>query len=370
MDFSIQHPERSRAPVVIAAVLALFFLIPAAGAMDVPPVGESGAVSPYQALMNDAASNHNAAIQNMQKCSYNAALQNADRITSDGNSIYSAWGQQAQGRILLDDANNIRSAVSGLRNGQAVTFYDIVNNRNVRISPCGPVNPTPVVTPTSMVTGSAPSPMIPGLSYEDEGLIGGILILLVAVGFVVMLAAKAGRSRRGRTQGAQPGRRRHGPGRIPALRRQPAGYSHAPVPGPGAGPYESPPSAPGPDEYGVPPSVPTAAGGHPLEDMGVISHTPPLHPAVSSLQVARVGNFVRMDWTEPPFDPAKEQLIGYDVSRGEPVPWSTKLERVFLGQVDPGVHSFTAPYLDGALYYNVRPIYRTFEGLIVFGPAF
>jgi hypothetical protein len=77
-----------------------------------------------------------------------------------------------------------------------------------------------------------------------------------------------------------------------------------------------------------------------------------------------------MDWTPPQLDPAQEQLIGYDVFRSEPVSWSTAPERVFLGQVGPGVHSFTAPYMEGALYYNVRPIYRTLEGLIIFGPAF
>jgi hypothetical protein len=316
--------------------------------------------------MNDAAANHNAAIRNMQMCSYTAALQNADRITADGNTISKTWGQYGQGNILLQDANNIRSAVSALKNGQTVTFYDIVNNRNIRFSPCGSGNPTPGVT-VSPNPGGGPDTSL----LDTEFIVFGVIIAagLVLIGAAVLSqAAKARRAGQGGTKGAAPRRRFGGPARRPAPRRLPVNYTAGPATGPGAGPYAGAPQTPG--EYGPPPSVPSVEGGHPQGDMGVIGHTPPLHPPVSSLQVTRVGNFIRMDWTPPQFDPAQEQLIGYDLSRSEPVSWSTALEHTNLGQVGPGVNSFTVPFKEGALYYNVRPIYRTREGIIVFGPAF
>jgi hypothetical protein len=367
MDPSFPHAEYfNDACIVIATVLALAVAIHPVIAADVPGIGASGPVTPYQSLMDDAAANHNAAIQNMQTCSYSAALQNANRITSDGNAIYTTWGQHGQGNILLQDANNIRSAVSALKNGQTVTFYDIVNNRNIRLSPCGSGNPTPGVTASP---GGAPD-----TSFLETGFIA--FWVIVAVGLVLIgaaalsHAAKGRRAGRGGTEAAQPKRRMGGPARRPALRRLPMNYRAEPATGPGAGPYSAPPPGAGEGEYGPPPSIPSAEGGHPLEDMGVIGHTPPLHPPVSSLQVTRIGDFIRMDWTPPQFDPAQEQLIGYDVSRSEPVSWSTALEHVSLGQVGPGVNSFTVPFKEGALYYNVRPIYRTREGIIIYGPAF
>ena len=353
--------------IIVATAFVFVIAIHPAVAADVPPVGASGPVTPYQNLMNDATANHNAAIQNMQKCSYTAALQNADRITADGNTIYTTWGQHDQGKILLQDADNIRGAVSGLRNGQTVNFYDIVNNRNIRFSPsCGSTSPTQSAT-------ASPGGGIDTSSLDDAFTAFGVILVtgLILIGaFALMHAAKARSAGQGGTKGAAPRRRFGGPARRPAMRRLPATYSAAPATGPGAGPYSAPLDGAGEGQYGIPPSVPSAEGGHPLEDMGVIGHTPPLHPPISSLQVTRVGNFVRLDWTPPQFDPAKEQLIGYDVFRSEPVNWSTAPERVYLGQVGPGVNSYTVPYMDGALYYNVRPIYRTREGIIVFGLPF
>ncbi len=352
--------------IIVVTVFVFVIAIHPAVAADVPPVGASAPVTPYQDLMNDAAANHNAAIQNMQKCSYTAALQNADRITADGNTIYTTWGQHDQGKILLQDANNIRSAVAALKKGQSVTFYDIVNNRNIRFSPsCGSTSPTP--SETSSGSGIDTS------SLDDAFTAFWVIVAagLVLIGAAALSHAAKGRSAgQGGSKGAAPRRRFGGPARGPASRRLPVNYTAVPATGPGAGPYSAPPPGGGQGEYGIPPSTPSAEGGHPLEDMGAISHTPPLHPPVSSLQVTTVGNFVRLDWTPPQFDPAQEQLIGYDVFRSEPVSWSTALEHADLGQVGPGVNSFSVPFKEGALYYNVRPIYRTREGIIVFGPAF
>lgn len=343
----------------IAAVIGLLILIPPVCAAEVPAVGDSGPVSPYQTLMNDAAANHNSAIQNMQRCSYTAALQNADRITSDGNSIYSTWGQHDQGRILLTDANNIRSAVSSLKNGHSVTFPDIVNNRNIPLSPCSNGNPTMTVT-VSPPYGEGPDTS----SVEDLFNIFAVVVATGLILIVLVAAAVASRKARsgGSTRAGRPKHGRRGSSRFPGFRPMPASYGHAPAEGPLPGGGET--------TTGPPPSLPSPDGGHPLEDRGKVAPTPPLHPGVSGLQVARVGNLVRMDWTPPAFDRAQEQLIGYEVFRSEPVSWSTQPQRTSLGTVGPDVRNYTVPYLDGSLYYNVRPIYRTYDGHILFGPPF
>jgi hypothetical protein len=94
-----------------------------------------------------------------------------------------------------------------------------------------------------------------------------------------------------------------------------------------------------------------------------------VHPPVSGLQVSRVQNTVHLEWKPPGHDPSKEQLIGYEVFRQEPARMSTGLQRVSLGTVDPGVQKFDVGFMDGARFYNVRPIYRTQDG-IVYGPGF
>ena len=152
-----------------------------------------------------------------------------------------------------------------------------------------------------------------------------------------------------------------GPGQIPGGFRGPAPYHPA---------YTASPSpAPGEGQAGIPPSWPSAAGGQPVDGPGIVPSAPPVHPPVSGLQVARLGDRVHLEWKPPAHDPSREELIGYEVFRQEPSKMSTALERVSLGTVDPGVRSFDAGFLEGARFYNVRPIYRTPDG-IVYGPGF
>ena len=115
--------------------------------------------------------------------------------------------------------------------------------------------------------------------------------------------------------------------------------------------------------------MPSAGGGHPEPGLGVVSQAPIAQPPVSALQVSRAGNLVRLEWKPPVHDPAREELIGYEVFRQEPMPTSTALQRVSLGTVDPKANGFEVAYLEGARFYNVRPIYRTRDG-IVYGPGF
>jgi hypothetical protein len=152
-----------------------------------------------------------------------------------------------------------------------------------------------------------------------------------------------------------------GPGPIPR------GF-HGPAQSRPAYTAEKPPEG-GESQFGIPPSWPSIDGGHPVDGSGVVPSALPEHPPVSGLQVSRVENSVHLDWKSPQHDPSREQLIGYEIFREEPVRASTALQRVSLGTVDPGVQTFDIGYLEGARFYNVRPIYRT-PGGIVYGPGF
>ncbi|HMA04650.1 MAG TPA: fibronectin type III domain-containing protein [Methanomicrobiales archaeon] len=152
-----------------------------------------------------------------------------------------------------------------------------------------------------------------------------------------------------------------GPGPIP-------GNFHGPGPSNPAYGYEEPPQG-GETRAGILPSLPSAEGGHPEPGMGIVSQAAIPQPPVSSLKVSRAGNMVRLEWKPPAHDPAREQLVGYEVFRQEPVKMSNALQRVSLGTVDPGVNGFEVAYQEGARFYNVRPIYRTPDG-IAYGPGF
>ena len=152
-----------------------------------------------------------------------------------------------------------------------------------------------------------------------------------------------------------------GPGAIP-------GGFHGPAQSRPAYTAEKPPEG-GESQWGIPPSWPSIDGGHPIDGPGITPSGPPIHPPVSGLQVSMVKDRVHLEWKPPNHDPSREQLIGYEVFRQEPTTMSTALQRVSLGTVDPGVQSFDVSYLEGARFYNVRPIYRTTDG-IVYGPGF
>ena len=225
-----------------------------------------------------------------------------------------------------------------------------------------------------------------GTGGDDEFLIpflvfGGVLTLIGGVAAAAGLA-RAGKPPSGDAEPPGKGsekvpRRMHGlmqfggdnPGRVITT-------GPGPIPGGFHGPGRSNPAytaVPDPEggegRWGIPPSIPSVEGGHPEPGMGVVSQAPPVHPPVSALQISRVQDLVRLEWKPPGHDPSTEQLIGYEVFRQEPTSMSTALERVSLGTVDPGVHGVDIPFLEGAKYYNVRPIYRTQDG-IVYGPGF
>ena len=219
----------------------------------------------------------------------------------------------------------------------------------------------------------------------DTGTLFGVFIVIVFVGvFIAGLAAavKAKKPPAGdpKTSSGEPQkvpRKMHGmmqfggdaagrdiirgPGSIPK------GF-HGPARSRPAYTAETPPEG-GESQWGIPPSWPSIDGGHPVDGPGVTPSEPPVHPPVSGLQVSRAGDTVHLEWKPPAHDPSREQLIGYEVFRQEPTSMSTALQRVSLGTVDPGARSFDVGFMEGARFYNVRPIYRTPDG-IVYGPGF
>lgn len=127
--------------------------------------------------------------------------------------------------------------------------------------------------------------------------------------------------------------------------------------------YETPPPS---DMHEVSPS-PIEAGGLATGGAG-ISYYRHAYPPVENLKITGHGNTMRLRWDSPPNDPAKGELIGYDVYRYEDVPSGTGKEYRSLATLPPGVTGFSAQHKKGSENYGVNPIYRTDpDGRIIIG---
>lgn len=149
-----------------------------------------------------------------------------------------------------------------------------------------------------------------------------------------------------------PRRQPRGPIFGPKARTRPGAPARASSP---PGPRYEPAPLP-PMRHEIPPS-PIAPAGEPIGGVGITNPLSP-RPVVRNPRVWIDGGIVQMAWDPPLYDAAKERLVGYEISRQQPMPDTTGYPRVTLDVLPPDDRAWQGQHLEGSGFYHVSPLYE------------